>query len=538
MADSREKNQNKYLQVLRSNFDIAKELGDIYCKVDDDGRQIVIETLRQNNGIFKYFGLQEHEASGLDLTTADKDKIDYTELLLHLWGRRLYSALSIFTRGLRRAMELYPDTCNGKNTINTLSEKYTALEGDFKPINRRCSPKKSLEERGDLANFHLTYLDPKLYSALYVYYKLKNEPYPEKELLDIVIKTITKEVSLYTQEGLEIGSSIVDDSTLWWGLEALIEESEEGNTIDIGNRKGTNGLIDICSLLIPTGAGRSFRWPDKQEVMTEATPEIYGEFRTCALIAKNCANILPHVPKDHKSYKKMSRFLDKQISWLCGHIKNNLNHLYFRGLFLETLHPYLKMCLEDTQAVASKKGAESQTQNKQKQAKKTNCDYSTIVNFCWECRNSMETNLRTESKKTEPGLRDSILAHLQQKDLNVTAESQHGYGLTDIMVQNDGKTIFIAECKVCGPVKKFDEAVDGLFDKYLRHNQSEATIILFVTQKNYTIFLKNLMTRMKQCSINKTFSEVDKGRYKLGMERDGHNICFTILCFHIPKKKA
>ena len=282
-------------------------------------------------------------------------------------------------------------------------------------------------------------------------------------------------------------------------------------------------MINLCLLLIPKTTEKDFQWPEKKEVMTEATPEIYGEYRTRALIAKNCAEILEHIPVNTEPHEIMTGFLNEQIKWVCDHSDEHFNHLYFRGLFLETICPYLKMQDNHTGVTNAKKQVANPT------------DYPAIVNLIWDCREKMESLLTAKSKMTEEELRDTLISYLPN-GLNVTAESLNKYGRTDILVKEDGKTIFIAECKICGAPEKFGEAANGLFDKYLGHDQNEATVILFVRQKNYSTFLNKLTAYLKQCSINETFSEVNKGRYVLKIKKDGNTVCFTTLCFHIPRK--
>lgn len=270
-----------------------------------------------------------------------KETITYSEWLLNLWGRKIYTYLSIFERGLACSNKCcaFMQYKIGESTLKKLSKIRKSLEEGFKRKSfRSFTEAQSLTERRDIVNFHITYLDPILFSTL-VLLREKAASFRESGNMrpwDI----IEEEVSSYTREGSDKIATLADESSLWWGINTLIKEIKNGRSFEIGQYSDYQGAIEICMNLI---SKKPIVHPEKQLLWTEATPEIYGKTRTYSLILKNCVEILENIPDNirESTQPKFAPFLEQLIYSILNTPTRTLEHLYFKGVLLESIAPYL-----------------------------------------------------------------------------------------------------------------------------------------------------------------------------------------------------
>ncbi len=520
----REEAKNKYNWVLAKSLDIAKSVSK---NEDDNSTQIVANCLKKDNKLFKYFGAEQKDVKALSFKEKDYgEEVTYNEWCLHLWGRRIYSFLSIFTRGLLCAKEcesLLEHKVDNK-TLSVLSKKCRILEDAFKPKPRIFSPMQSLEERRDIANFHVTYLDPKLFSALMFWQKLKKhdqEVTNNKKERKLILEIIRREVSRYTKKGTKKIESLADESTLWWGIRTLIEETRD--EFKIGNYERYEGALQICLNLIESNTYGTPKYPDKNVVMTEATWEIHGEFRTRLLAAMNCVEILQCLPEklQKKASPRFLSFIEEQILYAIKSPEKRFQHMYFLGVFLEAIKPYLLM------GATARKKRES-----------AGLGYDDIVDLFYRIGVEMERHESTYKDRNEQQLRDSFITALSPNFPSVTGETINKKGKTDILIRSNGQNLFIAECKIWYGAKTFREAFEQLTNKYLTSRDREAAIIIFVLKKNMDTILKQIKDSVyKHEYIKGKLEETARGLFKASFRLPHSSIDQTriaILCFHFP----
>ncbi|MEQ9488305.1 MAG: hypothetical protein RIM72_04825 [Alphaproteobacteria bacterium] len=98
---------------------------------------------------------------------------------------------------------------------------------------------------------------------------------------------------------------------------------------------------------------------------------------------------------------------------------------------------------------------------------------------------SIEKTPGTFNGMNEENIRDVILAHLNGHYNGVaTGEAFRKRGKTDIQIDQDGKSAFVAECKIWTGAKTASQAIDQLLG-YLTWRDCKASLIFFNT-KNQT----------------------------------------------------
>jgi hypothetical protein len=70
-----------------------------------------------------------------------------------------------------------------------------------------------------------------------------------------------------------------------------------------------------------------------------------------------------------------------------------------------------------------------------------------------------------------------------------TAEAFNNEGQTDILIRDEGKNLFICECKFWSGQEGFSDTIDQLF-RYVGWNDTKLAIVMFVREKGLTAILK------------------------------------------------
>ncbi len=167
--------------------------------------------------------------------------------------------------------------------------------------------------------------------------------------------------------------------------------------------------------------------------------------------------------------------------------------------------------------------------------------YQEIVRICLAAGEAMERAPSTFFDQDEETLRDWFLTILSSHYDNSSGETFNLRGKTDILIREEGKTLFVAECKIWGGKKKFAEAIDQALG-YLTWKNSKAAIICFVKKKGISRILGEIDGAMR---VHETFlgaedpDPVTKGRrdYRLHIPGDSAlDVKMAVLCFHLPPK--
>lgn len=127
--------------------------------------------------------------------------------------------------------------------------------------------------------------------------------------------------------------------------------------------------------------------------------------------------------------------------------------------------------------------------------------YSDVLKVIYDLGKAIEKKPSLYKKKDEEALRDQFVLMLETRydSITSTGETFNKNGKTDILLKyaDDGTNVFIAECKIWKGAKKYREAINQLFDRYLTWRDSKVAIILFVQNKDFTSVLTEIQSATK-----------------------------------------
>lgn len=145
----------------------------------------------------------------------------------------------------------------------------------------------------------------------------------------------------------------------------------------------------------------------------------------------------------------------------------------------------------------------------------------------------------TYTKKDEEDLRDHFLLFLEPLfHGSATGETFNNSGKTDILLRDDGKNIFIAECKFWKGEKSLFDTINQLLG-YLTWRDTTASVIIFVQNKSFSPVLKVVEEAIpKHSNYLQLCDKKDETwlQYKFYINNDQERqLELSILLFHIPK---
>ncbi|NMG35029.1 hypothetical protein GRF61_11310 [Azoarcus sp. TTM-91] len=105
--------------------------------------------------------------------------------------------------------------------------------------------------------------------------------------------------------------------------------------------------------------------------------------------------------------------------------------------------------------------------------------YEEILRIIRHAGASFEGTPQTYAAIGEEGLRDNMLSHINVIfEGKATGETFRKYGKTDIRIEEDSRSAFVAECKLWGGQKLLGETLDQLLD-YLTWRDCKAALVMF-----------------------------------------------------------
>ena len=144
-------------------------------------------------------------------------------------------------------------------------------------------------------------------------------------------------------------------------------------------------------------------------------------------------------------------------------------------------------------------------------------DYDYILGVISKLGSDMEKTPETYMAMDEERIRDHILSTLSThvEGGTATRETYNKEGKTDILIQIDGKNIFVAECKIWKGEKSFRAAIDQTLG-YLTWRDTKAALIVFSKNRDFTNVLSTISASVP-CHANhkRTLEEMgeSQGRY-------------------------
>lgn len=119
-------------------------------------------------------------------------------------------------------------------------------------------------------------------------------------------------------------------------------------------------------------------------------------------------------------------------------------------------------------------------------------DYSHICNIIDLACVSFESSSQTIKKLSEEEIRDLILSHLNSHyNATATGETFRRTGKTDIHIPLDGKSAFIAECKIWHGQKHFQKAAEQLLSYSTWRDGKMALVVFNKDNKDFRKVLDN-----------------------------------------------
>jgi hypothetical protein len=141
--------------------------------------------------------------------------------------------------------------------------------------------------------------------------------------------------------------------------------------------------------------------------------------------------------------------------------------------------------------------------------------------------------------KGEEDLRDFILMTLDPnfESGSATGETFNKEGKTDIMLCHNSSVAFIAECKFWSGEKNYLSTINQLLS-YLTWRNTKASIIVFVTEKNFTDILEKVKNGTNKHSnylgfVNKTDENWFNYRFHINGDKN-REVKLAVQLFHLP----
>jgi hypothetical protein len=124
-------------------------------------------------------------------------------------------------------------------------------------------------------------------------------------------------------------------------------------------------------------------------------------------------------------------------------------------------------------------------------------DYESALAVLRNTRNALERSPKTAAKLGEETIRDLLLVSLNaQFEGKAAGEVFNGAGRTDILIRDEDRNVFIAECKIWRGPKTIRDALNQLLD-YLVWRDTKAALLIFIRRSNTTTILDKAVSEIK-----------------------------------------
>ncbi len=169
-------------------------------------------------------------------------------------------------------------------------------------------------------------------------------------------------------------------------------------------------------------------------------------------------------------------------------------------------------------------------------------DYDAILAIVRNMVQVMEQSPKAFEKMGEEDLRTHFLVQLNgQYEGRATGETFNFQGKTDILIRDEGKNVFIAECKFWAGEKQFLETIDQLLS-YLSWRDTKAAVLVFNRNLNFTDVLDQIAeSTPKHANCKRFVSKLDESSFRYVFHQPNDNnreFTLTILAFDIPTARS
>jgi hypothetical protein len=163
--------------------------------------------------------------------------------------------------------------------------------------------------------------------------------------------------------------------------------------------------------------------------------------------------------------------------------------------------------------------------------------FDTIVRILHDTGVEIERHQDIYEGKDEEALRDEFVMVLSTHFGSVTGETFNKKGKTDILIRDEGKNLFVAECGIWHGAKQFSDKIDQLMS-YLTWRDTDTALICFVRNKEFCSVLETIRAEApKHPAFVKDHGIIAEAWFKYEFRhQDDPNrmVRLAVLCFHFP----
>ena len=166
-------------------------------------------------------------------------------------------------------------------------------------------------------------------------------------------------------------------------------------------------------------------------------------------------------------------------------------------------------------------------------------NYEHILKVCSNMVQVMERSPSAFPDMKEEDLRTHFLVQLNgHYEGKATGETFNFSGKTDILIREQDRNIFIAECKFWSGPKGLLETIDQILG-YANWRDTKTAILLFNRNKNFSRILEEIPKIVEshpKCKRQREYASETSFRFTLGHKDDeNRELLLTIFAFNVPK---
>jgi hypothetical protein len=165
-------------------------------------------------------------------------------------------------------------------------------------------------------------------------------------------------------------------------------------------------------------------------------------------------------------------------------------------------------------------------------------DYAEVIRVLTSGRDSLERTPSMTNTLTEEKIRDLLLFNLNAVFQGAAAgEVFNGEGKTDILIRENGRNIFIGECKIWDGQKTVADGLDQLLG-YLVWRDTRAALILFIREGKASEIIEKSIGAIEEhrCHMRTVRKTADSNSDFVfhALEDDGREIRLAFMPFILP----
>jgi len=166
-------------------------------------------------------------------------------------------------------------------------------------------------------------------------------------------------------------------------------------------------------------------------------------------------------------------------------------------------------------------------------------DYEGILNIVRNMVQVMERSPKVFENMGEEDLRTHFLVQLNgQFEGRATGETFNYQGKTDILIREEGKNVFIAECKFWDGEKAYSGTLDQLLS-YLSWRDTKAAALIFNRNVNFSEVVQKIADiTPEHTQYKRSIGKLDETSYRFvfGQPNDpAREVIVTVMAFDIPR---